>query len=153
MIHHIHAHAINPRQLTLLRRAQLTFTKEHIANLKASLAAGIVRQIGGAPRRTIAQAFCAVKLKKPADRWFWANDMRIGQGNPETWVFPIDISISGTEFQEKTFLTLNSALRFHRSAGERGEVPDWDWLAATFPEKGYIDTRAVLKAPSEKDNQ
>ena len=151
MIHHIHAHAINPRQLTLLRRAQLTFTKEHIANLKASLAAGIVRQIGGAPRRTIAQAFCAVKLKKPADRWFWANDMRIGQGNPETWVFPIDISISGTEFQEKTFLTPNSALRFHRSAGERGEVPDWNWLAKTYKEKGYISKSRALNKDEDKE--
>ena len=133
-----------PDKDKVIRRAQLTFTKEHIANLKAALAAGIVRQIGGAPRRTIAQAFCAVKLKKPADRWFWANDMRIGQGNPETWVFPIDISISGTEFQEKTFLTPNSALRFHRSAGERGEVPDWDWLAETFPEKGYITSKEAI---------
>ncbi|MBN8749882.1 Uncharacterised protein [Xylophilus ampelinus] len=114
-----------------------TPVREGLELLQRALAAGVPYS-PGEPGKLIlgrrAQAtFCEVSLKKAkataADE-DWAKDRHC----TDPWVLPVDL-ISG---DGKTMTAL------HRPVGERGEVPDWDWLAATW---GETPTKTGNKYP------
>lgn len=72
--------------------------------------------------------FCEVFLKEPT----WPNGAEKLKGTfdvASTWIFPV-------EYQ---------AGLIARRIGEKGEVPDWDWLYATYPRERYPKKDRAIK--------
>ena len=123
----------NPTRATLVR--------EGLELVQRALAAGVPYSPGEPGRLALGRraqaAFCEVSLRKPkatAAGEDWAKDMHC----TDPWVFPVDV-ISG---DGKTLSAL------HRPSGERGEVPDWDWLQVTW---GDTPTKTGNKYPKAKE--
>ncbi|GHT96915.1 hypothetical protein AGMMS49545_23270 [Betaproteobacteria bacterium] len=97
--------------------------------------------------RCTRNAFCVIPLEKPP--FGWSDDMKL-----DAWVFPLEIGME--ESNMKPVLggeSTNIQFFFRRPEGERGEVPDWAFLATYFGEKGYPWARDVInskkKTPEE----
>ena len=56
----------------------------------------------------------------------------------DPWMFPLAIRAAPVSFGLRTWHLM-------RPAGEHGEVPDWDWLAATYAAKGYIPAKQAIE--------
>jgi hypothetical protein len=104
--------------------------------------------------RRPSQAFCEVRLRKPESSKApedWATDMQC----TEPWVFPVDIAlIDGNVDLGSLLLNMDrseaaypakAVWHFGRPEGERGEVPDWGFLALNFKDKGYVPAKDAIK--------
>jgi hypothetical protein len=97
----------------------------------------------GSEYRRIAQAFMEVTLKKPKPAGTgedWAKDMLFGN---DPWVYPLDIQIAEAKLSPKSYWM------FRRPVGERGEVPDWDWLWETWGKNGPTKTGNLYPLPKD----
>lgn len=101
--------------------------------------------------RKLVQAFCEVTLSKPRPTDAgedWAKDMLYA----DPWVFPLDIALIDGNVNLGGFSVDKSdpahpkkaVWYFGRPAGERGEVPDWDFLSRNFAAKGYIEAKEAI---------
>ncbi|MBN8749880.1 MAG: hypothetical protein J0I65_20520 [Variovorax sp.] len=116
-------------------KATLKFSGEEVTQLNLAMQSGVVARLPnpskfgkGSEYRRIAQAFVEVTLRKPKPAGTgedWAKDM-LFENDP--WVYPLDIQIGEAKLSPKSYWM------FRRSAGERGEVPDWTWLYKTWGE-------------------
>jgi hypothetical protein len=111
-----------------------TISNEGMAALSRAFATGVVGKQTDSAFRRIQATFCEVGLRKPepmkADE-DWAKDMQC----TDPWVFPISV------------VSLNAGRTMSnlvRVGGEKGEVPDWKWLAQTFEDNGYIDPKIAI---------
>ncbi|MDN4590493.1 hypothetical protein DBA29_18580 [Xenophilus aerolatus] len=134
--------------------ATLSFSGEEIAKLTQAMQSGVVARFPnpskfekGSEYRRIAQAFMEVTLKKPKPAGTgedWAKDM-LFENDP--WVYPLDIQIGEAQLSPKSYWM------FRRSAGERGEVPEWDCLWKTWGKLAtktgnlYPDPAKVIRPP------
>jgi hypothetical protein len=92
-------------------------------------------------------AFCVIPLKKPDPGLAWAEDMKI-----DDWVFPLEIGIEKCHpsFRGIVFYSSEQTFEhcfFRRPEGERGEVPDWEFLATYF--KKYPVARGIILQEKE----
>jgi hypothetical protein len=119
--------------------ARLTLVRDSLAPLARAFAAGL-RLASGVPgsqfgkARRIQAAFCEVGLHKPTSSKApedWAKDMQC----TDPWVFPVDVFSDDGK----------TLARIERSGGERGEVPDWEFLALNFKDKGYVPAKDAIK--------
>jgi hypothetical protein len=109
------------------RRKRLSFKADDLAKIQNALKAN-----GGI---AVAQAFCQIELKKPtiaAGQPDWGDDMSW----KDPWVFPLDLGFRQTG--------LGLIPQIGRPAGERGEVPDWKFLAKNYADKGYIPAEQAI---------
>ncbi|WP_341889749.1 metallophosphoesterase [Variovorax sp. YR752] len=101
--------------------------------------------------RRLVQSFCEVTLSKPVPTDAgedWAKDML----HADPWVFPLDIALIDGNVNMGGFSLnksdpahpKNAAWYFGRPMGERGEVPDWDFLSDNFASKGYVDKKSAI---------
>lgn len=112
-------------------------------------------------RQRLVQAFCEVTLKEPSltdAGENWGKDVL----HADPWVFPLDIALIDGNVNMGGFSLdksdparpKNAVWHFGRPMGERGEVPDWDFLSNTFPSKGYIEAKEAItgkkSAPIDK---
>ncbi|WP_354322460.1 hypothetical protein, partial [Pseudacidovorax sp. 1753] len=75
------------------------------------------------------------RLKRPTTgKDDWSADMDC----TDPWVFPLDIWAGNADWGLRTW-------SFQRWHGERGEVPDWDFLSKNYPEKGYINKKITIE--------
>jgi hypothetical protein len=58
----------------------------------------------------------------------------------DDWVFPLEIGLKLVGSPESTHIQTI----FRRPAGEKGEVPDWKFLAKYFGKKGYIPAEVAI---------
>ena len=126
------------------KKGMLKFSDDDVAILKRAVSAGAMERFPNASKLEkgkeflrISQAFCEVALKKPASSKApedWAKDMQC----TDPWVFPLSISIDSDTLSPKSYWL------FGRPAGEKGEVPDWDFLALNFKDKGYIEAKEAI---------
>ncbi|WP_304306028.1 metallophosphoesterase [Pseudacidovorax intermedius] len=85
--------------------------------------------------RGVEQAFFEVVLKRPTtSKDDWSADMDCS----DPWVFPLNIWAGNFDWGLRTWA-------FQRWYGERGEVPDWDFLSKHYPEKGYINKKVAIE--------
>lgn len=83
----------------------------------------------------VEQAFFEVQLRAPKVRnEDWSTDMDC----TDPWIFPLDIWAGSSDWGLRTW-------SFQRWQGERGEVPDWDFLSKHYPEKGYINKKIAIE--------
>ena len=88
------------------------------------------------------QAFCEVTLRLPAIKKS-IPDWRLDMNLDDPWFFPLDVGTARLGAALVDFM--------RRPAGERGEVPDWDWLHQAwgrFPTPSgnlYPDPRKVIR--------
>lgn len=73
------------------------------------------------------KAFAQLQVRAPQAPW--AADMDCD----DPWVFPVAIVPGEGQYQ----------YHLERPAGEKGEVPEWEWLALRFPEK-YPRAKAII---------
>lgn len=133
-------------------RAVLSLGGPDLVALNSAMNTGVAGQYKdqsgreGAKYRKVRQAFCEVALQAPAPTKAgddWGKDMLCDK---DAWVFPLEISIA-----DET-LSPRSMWQFTRPNGERGEVPDWDFLVEHFEDKGYLAPNDVIvgRASSSK---
>ncbi|TSD53914.1 hypothetical protein FFI97_028895 [Variovorax sp. KBS0712] len=95
----------------------------------------LIRALGEGSITT--QAFCEVLLKQPkVGKDDWSKDMDC----TDPWMFPLEIGVFGTALKGGGMTygaTGSSKWFFRRPAEERGEVPDWKFLAKYYAGKGY----------------
>jgi hypothetical protein len=94
-------------------------------------------------------AFCVIPLEKPDPGLAWAQDMKI-----DDWVFPLEIGIErcSPSIFGAIFSDSNQAFEhcfFRRPEGERGEVPDWEFLATYFKWKYPVAKKIIQNKPSD----
>jgi hypothetical protein len=74
----------------------------------------------------------------------WAKDLM----KLDDWLFPIELGVTR---YNKGRGDIGDRLSFYRPTGEKGDVPDWKFLADYFEHKGYIP--AELAIDPRKDTQ
>jgi hypothetical protein len=113
----------------------IRFTAEDYAVLTRVLSDGAITE----------QAFCEVLLKQPkVGKDDWSKDMHC----TDPWIFPLEIGVSATYIKGwgmSSRITGSSTWFLRRPENERGEVPDWRWLASTFSAKGYIPAKQSIE--------
>ena len=87
-----------------------------------------------------AKMFCEVSLKTPTPAWaaVWAAEMNC----TDSWLFPL-------EYKRGQSDTRTNVHFLERPSGERGEIPDWEWLYATFGQK-YPRPNSITTAKKVK---
>lgn len=111
-----------------------TVSNDGMEALSRAFATGVVGKQVNSPFRRIQATFCEVGLRKPGPTDAgedWALHMQC----TDPWVFPISVVSLNAG---KTMSDLG------RVGGEKGEVPDWKWLAQTFEASGYIDPKIAI---------
>lgn len=127
--------------LRKLAEAMVTTSARPVVGGAASLSKGA----GVLSMQRVTQAFCEVILKKPTIALYttgpekgkatpdWSADMK-WENDP--WIFPLEIGTS---------LVGSNAFDFmQRRSGEHGQVPDWDFLANHYRDKGYLSRHEVI---------
>jgi hypothetical protein len=137
---------VNPRHSEDPEVALLKLDNANLALLNAAMISGVVHSYPAPAKpkeeiriRAIRKAFCEVVLQKPANTYAgedWGKDMVYDN---DAWVFPLEIKI------DEGTLTKQSNWSFVRPERERGEVPDWDFLARMYPEMGYLSARQIIR--------
>jgi hypothetical protein len=93
---------------------------------------------GRMPEKYVLQAFCEIPLNPP--RITGGDDIN----HADPWVFPLEIGV----------MTLPKSGRgyyFRRPIGEKGEVPDWEFRARYFGDRGYVPAiDAILDKGAEQ---
>ncbi|WP_447745274.1 metallophosphoesterase [Variovorax boronicumulans] len=120
-------HRVDTKLDTLGSPGNATVSNEGMAALSRAFATGVVGKQADSAFRRIQATFCEVGLRKPepmkADE-DWALHMQC----TDPWVFPIAVVSTNAG---RTMAGLG------RVGGEKGEVPDWYFLADHFPAMGY----------------
>ncbi|SEJ93942.1 MULTISPECIES: metallophosphoesterase [unclassified Variovorax] len=97
------------------------------------------------------QAFCEVLLKQPqVGKDDWSKDMDC----TDPWMFPLEIGVFGTVLKGGGMdyrATGTSKWFFRRPAEERGEVPDWKFLAKYYANKGYTPVDEAIDPAKAKE--
>jgi hypothetical protein len=80
----------------------------------------------------VLQAFCEIPLNPP----------KITGGDDidctDPWIFPLEIGVTIVPRAGLVYY-------FRRPVGEKGEVPDWEFRARYFGDKGYVPAREAIK--------
>jgi hypothetical protein len=96
------------------------------------------------------QAFCEVLLKQPqVGKDDWSKDMDC----TDPWMFPLEIGVFGTVLKGGGMdyrATGTSKWFFRRPAEERGEVPDWKFLATYCENSGYVSALEAITGKKPK---
>jgi len=96
------------------------------------------------------QAFCEVLLKQPkVGKDDWSKDLDC----TDPWVFPLEVGVFWTVFKGGNVdygPTGRSTWFFRRPAQERGEVPDWKFLAQYYSNAGYIPPVEAITGKPQK---
>ena len=109
------------------------------------------RELAG---RAVLQAMCEVELQDPQRAWSADMDCE------DPWVFPLEIGMwpdlsqinTGPFRREDAVMQMHNEFRFRRPLGEKGEVPDWEFLARYFAHKGYPLPKDAIR-PDPKDDK
>jgi predicted MPP superfamily phosphohydrolase len=96
-------------------------------------------------------AFCGIPLVFPKEKKGdntaeagWAKDLM----KLDDWLFPIEL---GMIRYDRGDGDMGDLLSFDRPKGERGEVPNWKFLADYFSHKGYIPAKEAIKQQENSD--
>jgi hypothetical protein len=86
-----------------------------------------------------ARGFCEVLLKRPkAGADDWSRDMDC----EDPWMFPLEIV--------QAMQLSGSPCFMRRPAGERGEVPDWKFLALNYEDRGYVPALEAITGKRQR---
>ncbi|MEZ2296862.1 metallophosphoesterase [Variovorax sp. RCC_210] len=113
----------------------LEFTAEDLAALARAINAN-----GG---KAIVQGFCEVLLKQPTvGEHDWSKDMDC----LDPWVFPLGVRMGASSLGVRSW-------HFFRPAQERGEVPDWKFLATHCENRGYVPAAEVITGKKQEQQR
>ncbi|MET3372437.1 hypothetical protein ABIC89_001483 [Variovorax boronicumulans] len=120
-------HLLTPTFHADTKSPSIEFTAEDLKTLLGAIDAN-----GG---EALAQGFCEVLLKQPkVGEHDWSKDIDC----TDTWMFPLSVRLGSVSFGGRSW-------NFLRPPEERGEVPDWDWLASMYFDKGYIPSKQAIE--------
>ncbi|CAN5879724.1 hypothetical protein BH11PSE13_BH11PSE13_14230 [soil metagenome] len=116
------------------RSPSMTLTREHVAMLLAAINANSGNDSSRNKGKGLAQAFFEVLLKQPTvGSDDWSNDMDC----TGSWLFPLHVWLDSPSTGPRIW-------HFMRPPGEKGEVPDWDFLANNYADRGYISKEDAI---------